>query len=138
MYNSTYNPAGKIRAVDFKFPHADDEFDLVFLVSVFSNFAPDGLENYLRELCRIVKPEGSLYVNFFTYTNKSEAVDGVARRPYKYKFFHGHYAVVDEERPEGAIAYERNFVVDLAAKVGLRLKAPIQEGFLETFIFAKK
>ena len=37
VYNKAYNPYGKYKASDYKFPYEDESFDFVFLTSVFTH-----------------------------------------------------------------------------------------------------
>jgi SAM-dependent methyltransferase len=40
VYNSHYNPTGKVRAQNFRFPFNEESFDFVFLTSVFTHMLP--------------------------------------------------------------------------------------------------
>ena len=138
LHNKTYNPLGKISPANYAFPHPDGQFDLVFLVSIFTNFAPEGLENYLKELNRILKPTGAVYSTWFTYHTQAQAMEGMPGRPFRFRFFHGDYALVSEDFPEDAISYRQEFVIEMAERCGLKLKQPVVEGAQDTLIFVKK
>ena len=137
LFNRAYNPKGTIRPEEFVFPHPDAEFDFILLIYVFTNFAPEGMANYFSELRRILKPGGSLYLTLFLYDTQDEAVGGVARRLNRFPFFHGHYAVKNEELPENAIAYQKGFILELAHSKALTLREPVLEGFLDTVILQR-
>ncbi|MBD0361051.1 MAG: class I SAM-dependent methyltransferase, partial [Nitrososphaeraceae archaeon] len=47
IYNGVYNPAGKYKASNYKFPYKDESFDFVFLTSVFTHMLTEDMENYL-------------------------------------------------------------------------------------------
>src|SRR2546430_10400591 len=40
VYNRNYNPTGKHKAADYKFPFTRDSFDFVVLASVFTHMLP--------------------------------------------------------------------------------------------------
>ncbi len=58
IYNKLYNKNGKYKASDFKFPFNDNTFDLIFLHSVFSHILWEDIQNYLKEIARMLKPGG--------------------------------------------------------------------------------
>jgi len=53
IYNKQYNPNGKLRATDFRFPFPDDSYDFVFLTSVFTHILVDDVEHYTDEIRRV-------------------------------------------------------------------------------------
>lgn len=61
VYNGLYNPDGKHEASEYRFPFEDGSFDVVFLTSVFTHMLPEDVENYLREIHRLLKPDGRCF-----------------------------------------------------------------------------
>ncbi len=61
VYNGLYNPDGKHKASEYRFPFEDESFDVVFLTSVFTHMLPEDVENYLREIRRLLKPDGRCF-----------------------------------------------------------------------------
>jgi SAM-dependent methyltransferase len=57
IWNSSYNPNGKILASKYKFPYRNESFDIVYLASVFTHMLPQDLENYLSEISLCLSPE---------------------------------------------------------------------------------
>src|SRR5439155_26776504 len=58
VFNSHYNPKGKFKPSEYRLPYQADDFDFVFLTSVFTHmFAPE-VENYLSEVHRVLRPGG--------------------------------------------------------------------------------
>ena len=55
VYNGLYNPQGRSQDIDYHLPFEDEEFDLVFLCSVFTHMLPDGVANYIKEIGRVLK-----------------------------------------------------------------------------------
>ncbi len=58
IYNKEYNPKGKYKASEYKFPYGDESFDFVFLTSVFTHTLPNDMENYFSEIARVLKRGG--------------------------------------------------------------------------------
>jgi SAM-dependent methyltransferase len=65
LYNGFYNPEGSLQPTAYRFPYEDDEFDLVFLFSVFTHLLPDALEHYTSEVARVLKPGGRMLATLF-------------------------------------------------------------------------
>jgi len=66
IHNSAYNPKGKISPdhVVFPFP-GEAQFDVVFLISVFTHMYPNHIKHYLQLIERQLKPGGKLFATFF-------------------------------------------------------------------------
>jgi SAM-dependent methyltransferase len=66
IHNSAYNPKGKISpdAVVFPFP-GEAQFDVVFLISVFTHMYPNHIRHYLQLIERQLKRGGKLFATFF-------------------------------------------------------------------------
>ena len=62
-----YNPRGAEQASSPRFPFADGEFDVVFLMSVFTHMFPSECENYAREIMRVLAPGGRAVVSAFLH-----------------------------------------------------------------------
>lgn len=66
IYNRMYNPRGTIQAESFLFPYPDASFSFVFLTSVFTHMLPADVQNYLREIRRVMTQDGRCFATFFT------------------------------------------------------------------------
>jgi ubiquinone/menaquinone biosynthesis C-methylase UbiE len=71
LNNDLYNTESN-KANDFKFPYADNMFDVVFLVSVFTHMQIDEINHYLSEIERVLKPNGKCLATFFLYNDENE------------------------------------------------------------------
>ncbi|HEX5215246.1 MAG TPA: class I SAM-dependent methyltransferase, partial [Vicinamibacterales bacterium] len=56
--NDAYNPAGATPASRYRFPFPDGSFDVAIVASVFTHLLTPDLDNYLRELARVLAPGG--------------------------------------------------------------------------------
>ena len=71
LKNDLYNNTGK-KASKFVFPYQDKTFDKVFLFSVFTHMQICEIKNYLKEIERVLKPDGMCLATLFTYTSENE------------------------------------------------------------------
>lgn len=65
VFNAAYSRTG--RAQDFKFDLTfdDNEFDVVILFSVFTHITTKGVQRYLDEIFRVLRPGGRVFCSFF-------------------------------------------------------------------------
>ena len=68
IYNGAYNPEGKYRASEYRFPFEDESFDAIILYSVFTHLLQADADNYLREIARLLKPGGRCYSTWYLMT----------------------------------------------------------------------
>jgi len=112
VFNARYNKTGTVAAKDCRFPFADNNFDRVFLTSVFTHMFKDDVENYLSEISRVLKPGGKCLVTWFLQhpvMNFAYEVDEVSRTTVK-------------SNPEAAIAFDLAFVEGLYKKFDLTIE----------------
>lgn len=76
IYNKYYNKKGKIRADKFTFPYEDEQFDFIFATSVFTHMLPEQIKRYLKEIKRVLKNDGKIFLTFFS-------IDDVAKQNMK-------------------------------------------------------
>ena len=126
--SAAYNPDGRHAPEDYVFPFEDGSFDAVLLKSVFTHMLPGAVENYLREVARLLSARGRALATFFLLNARQESLarDGLNRIDFKYG--EGVWRHAYRESPESAVAYSEDFILDLLSKHGLRLKRPIIYG----------
>ncbi|MFZ4442891.1 MAG: class I SAM-dependent methyltransferase [Planktothrix agardhii] len=74
IYNKRYNTEGTIQVENYDFPYSDEQFDFVFLTSVFTHLYANAVQNYLKEVYRVLKPGGRCLCTFFLLNEESEAL----------------------------------------------------------------
>lgn len=128
VWNGNYNWRGRIRAEEYTFPFPDASFDFAFATSVFTHLLPGALERYLAETARVLAPGGTCLITFFLLDD--EARDAMEAGRCGLRFVHpiGPARVHDLADPEGAVAYEENFLRDLHETHGLAIAEPIHRG----------
>lgn len=119
VHNGLYNHQSGLKAEETRFDYEADQFDLVFMFSVFSHMKPDDVAAYLKEICRVLKPGGMLMSTFFLINQHSLAAieNGNTRRTFSYPC-DGFFAD-DADNPESAVAFEEASVTSLVAASGL-------------------
>lgn len=100
IYNNFYNPKGRIKASDYRFPWNDGAFDFVVLISVFTHMPPREIENYLSEIARVLRKDGKCLATFFVLNEESKGVMGTRAASANFRFDCGGYYTVDKENPE--------------------------------------
>lgn len=121
LYSERYNPRGAFKASNYRFPFPDDEFDLIFLGSVFTHMVPADTDNYLGEIARVLKPGGRCLATFFVLDDESRAnaMAGSTSPAFKHAYGPEGCRVEVLSVPEAAIAYEEATVRRLYASHGL-------------------
>ena len=67
LFNDLYNPTGKIKATEYKFPLDDQTADLVIATSIFTHLYEEEIAAYCREIHRVLKPSGKLLATVYVF-----------------------------------------------------------------------
>lgn len=127
IHNKQYNPKGKFKPSEYRFPFNDAEFDFVFLISVFSHLLPEDMARYTSEIARVLKPGGKCLITMFLLDD--EARRGVAASKSSLQFVYELNGcwTTDPVTPETAVAYDVNAIPTLMRRYSLTAD-PIQLG----------
>lgn len=104
VFNPYYNPKGRERAENYKFPLDDEQFDLVILNSVFTHMRPAEVRNYLSEIHRTLRRAGLCWCTF--YLLREDDADMYNHAEFKFEFDMGDFKTINETCPENCIAYD--------------------------------
>lgn len=122
VYNRHYNTGGKSKASEYRLPFPDNEFDFVFLTSIYTHLVPDDARQYLSEIYRVLRPGKRCFNTFALLTEHSRkaiangtALAGLSGL--KYEIDEG-CVVARREDPEFIIAYPEERVVAMYEKLG--------------------
>ncbi len=63
--NLRYNPGGRAVDIGFQLPFEDQEFEIIYLYSVFSHMTKDDVRVYLKEFRRLLAPSGKVFLTAF-------------------------------------------------------------------------
>ncbi|MDB5314037.1 MAG: Methyltransferase [Gemmataceae bacterium] len=128
IFNREYNPLGRVREHQYRFPYADHTFDFAFLTSVFTHLMPPGTAHYLVELGRVLKPGGRCLATFNLLTDESDALIEAGKCKHVMQPRDGVIRVHSREVPEACVAIDEGFVAEAAEKAGLTIDRPIRYG----------
>lgn len=128
VFNKYYNPDGKYKDSEYKFPFKDNYFDLVFLGSVFTHMLPGGLENYLSEVSRVLKVDGKCLISFFLLNDRSKESINSRTGKIDFKYQMEGFLTTDPDIPEDAVCYAEMYIRDLFSHMRLVIQEPILYG----------
>ena len=72
VYNKVYHPSGWLQSDESTFPYADESFDFVFLISVFTHILPPGMENYFCGNQPRHEDGGRCFITYFLFDDETE------------------------------------------------------------------
>jgi ubiquinone/menaquinone biosynthesis C-methylase UbiE len=107
VWNSMYNPNGRVRAGELAFPYPDASFDFAFLTSVFTHMHARDLRHYVDEFARVLRPGGRLFVTCFLLDAESRALIAAGRSAQAIVHPVEEAWVANPKVPEAAIGFER-------------------------------
>lgn len=122
VYNQHYNPDGKCRPAEYKFPFADGSFTFVTLGSVFTHMLPGDVENYLSEIHRILARGGRCLITYFLLNDVSLPMIEQGSSALDFRHVLDGYRTISLEDVEAAIAFDEAWVRDLYRRLGLSIK----------------
>ena len=128
LKNDLYNLGTDNEAKDFVFPYADNEFDLVFLTSVFTHMVLADVENYLEQIHRVLKPGGTCFATFFLM---NEEADKLMKSSGRFLFGTAleHHYLFHARVKEANVAYDEKYLVEeMIGSIGFSI-TQIQYGF---------
>ena len=126
--NLAFNPSAKHDAESYQFPYDARSFDLILLKSVFTHMRPAEVDNYLREVSRLLKNDGRCLVTFFLLNEEQAKLEKAGKNALPFGYGEGVWRYRYEHSPESAVAYDASYVLGLLEKHRLALKAPIYYG----------
>jgi SAM-dependent methyltransferase len=113
VYNKEYHPSGRLEPSEYRFPYADETFDLVVLASVFTHMLPGDMEHYIAEISRVLKQGGRCYASYSLINTESRRAMESGQSSLRFKRHSGPSWVVDSKVPELAVGYDEAYVRDL-------------------------
>lgn len=137
IFNQAYNPGGKYKASEYRFPYGNEMFDFVFLSSVFTHMLYDDIDHYMYEISRVLKKNGRCFITFFLLNQDSLRYinENMSTINFAYIFPIGNkkassinYRTSDEKTHESAIAYDEQLIRELYMKHKLEIVEPVRYG----------
>ncbi|SEP59837.1 class I SAM-dependent methyltransferase [Flavobacterium urocaniciphilum] len=121
LKNDLYNLKTEQTANNFVFPYQDSSFDLVVLTSVFTHMMPDDVVNYIKEINRVLKPNGKCLVTFFILNEESKNYMK-SNSDFNFQYNFGDYSLMDKDVKEANIAFEEKFIFNCIKENNLTIE----------------
>jgi ubiquinone/menaquinone biosynthesis C-methylase UbiE len=119
IFNKMYNPRGRFECAQYRFPFPDGEFDVVFLVSVFTHLLPRDMEHYVSEISRVLKPGGKLMFTCFLLNDEARKGRAAGKSEFDFDYELPGCRTTDPDTPETAIAFEESSIAPLLRRYSL-------------------
>ena len=133
LYNGMYNPKGKLKSFELRFPYKDKSFDFIFLTSVFTHMLPEEVKHYVSEIVRVLKDDGRCLLTFFLMNDETREliskrdpkllVSKGSHKPNEVLNFKncGKFSTINKKMPENAVAYEEKIMGLMLKNNGLKI-----------------
>jgi SAM-dependent methyltransferase len=115
-----YNPGGAIAGHEIVLPFSDGKFDFVTMVSVATHLPEAEISAYAREIMRLLRPGGRLFLTAFIV-----AAGDPERQAARPRFSRGERPGTwygDPLAPLGAIGFDAGIIEDLLKMAGLQIR----------------
>lgn len=83
---------------------SDGSFDFILLKSVFTHLRPKEMENYIREVARLLAPSGTCLATFFLLNEVQEELRAKGANAVDFKFGDEDWRYAYKGMPELAVA----------------------------------
>jgi SAM-dependent methyltransferase len=110
VFNVLSNP-DRNKPLMAPFPSQDSQFTLINALSVFTHLTQEQAEYYLRECARVLAPNGVLHASWFLF----DKADHPMMSPVHSTLY------VSYTDPSAAVLFDRDWLRNMAAAVGLRI-----------------
>jgi len=120
--SAMYNPHGRFNPTEYRFPFGNSEFDFIVLTSVFTHMMKRDLENYLAEIARTIRPDGTCLVTFFLLNNDTRQLIAGGMSSLNFQFFRDGSHIDDERSPDRAVAYDEEYIQALYGELGFTVE----------------
>lgn len=125
LQNPLYNRGGHGDPLTYSFPFDEGAFDLVVATSVFTHLLPEIAVHYLHECARVLVADGRLFATFYFIDASIQSVASSLRFEHAWG---DNARVADMAKPEAAVGFRVDWIVQQAAAAGLQLEPPVRWG----------
>lgn len=122
LRNDLYNLTTNSQAAQFVFPYDSNQFDFIILTSVFTHMQDKEVENYLKEIARVLKIGGKCFATFFIIDEASREYLGQTDKPF-FTHDYGHYLLHDSTVKDANIAFTKSYIDQISSQAGLKISA---------------
>jgi SAM-dependent methyltransferase len=109
LKNDLYKNDGG-EAAELTFPYSSDFFDFIFLISVFTHMMPLEVENYMKEISRMLKKGKSCLMTLFLFDDPALLVNNSFG---KFKLIDANHALMSENVKSANVAFSEEYLKQL-------------------------
>jgi len=124
--NAVYNPEGTLDATECSFPYPSESFDRACVISVFQHNRPRAVQQYLREVARVLRPGGQCLATCFLLGPDTIEADKKANSLDFFYPLEGSWTA-RPGLPEIGVAHELEAMENWIRSAGLAVKS-VREG----------
>lgn len=119
LFNDLYNTSA-LKAEEFIFPYDHKAFNKVFSFSVFTHMQINEIQNYFKEIHRVLSDDGLAFSTFFLY---EDAIENQISSLNKFKFpiKKDGYRLMNEDVKSGNIAIHINTLKSMLSKEDMEI-----------------
>ncbi|MDB5448689.1 MAG: Methyltransferase type 11 [Phenylobacterium sp.] len=128
LKSDMYSPQATASAASFSYPYGSSAFDLAFLASVFTHMLTEDVDNYIREIARVLKPGGRCIATMYLLNDEKRAGIAAGTAAFTFPIPRAGCWIERPDPPEAAVAYDEPAVVAMFERAGLHLAEPIRYG----------
>jgi len=128
IYNESYNPRGKIKSINYKFPYEDSSFDVVILRSIFTHLRPKEVEHYISEIARVMKNEARCFITYHILNKETEEMMKNNRSFFNFRYNVEGNCFTTDLSLEPQVAYEESYIRNIYQENGLKMNKAILYG----------
>jgi len=125
LFNDLYNNSN-LKAENFVFPYDDKIFDKIFSFSLFTHMQINEIQNYLKEINRVLKNNGLAFSTFFLYDAHDDDVS--KKEGFNFPIQKDGYKLMNNKVKSGNIAISKENLSNMMNKEGLTIVSII-DGF---------
>lgn len=126
LFNDLYNNS-HLKAENFIFPYKQEYFDKVFSFSVFTHMQIEEIQNYFKEINRVIKKNGMAFSTFFLYDDEDEELIS-KKEGFGFPIQKNGFRLMNSKVKSGNIAIHKEKLNDMIAREGLVI-VKIIDGF---------
>lgn len=121
LRNDLYNLSTEQQAQSFIFPYANHSFDAVVLTSVFTHMQYAEVQHYLKEIKRVLKPEGKCLATFFVMDDATARQIKGKTNVMQFDHEYDNYFLHDAKVKDANIAFKEPALQHMAQEAGLQI-----------------
>ncbi|MGC1206109.1 MAG: class I SAM-dependent methyltransferase, partial [Flavobacteriaceae bacterium] len=126
LFNDLYNNS-HLNAENFIFPYKQEYFDKVFSFSVFTHMQVNEIQNYFKEINRVLKKNGMAFSTFFLYDMRDEEFIS-KKEGFGFPIKKNGYRLMNNKVKSGNIAIHKDKLNEMMDKENLHI-VKIIDGF---------